>query len=567
MTEDKAVPRRALPPEAPDAGADAPSAQEWSQHTPQRGRRFAAAPESPTDGAGQDSSDPFFLADSATPVPPPSRAALRTPIPPASAPPSPVLPASDHWAEPGRRFSADDLPDSWTPAAPRRSAASPTPFSDEGVEPPSPTTTVLPSIGNATRALGPPPKRPWHVRLLWPVIAIAVVAAIALAWSLWGRMIAPPSPPATAASRTSLLIEPVDAAGLGGGTWTATTDLTPDENTGIRCILPSSQLGTPPVNGTVVRRTLTAAEGSSATLVQQQESYVDAASAALAFQTRSAQLGGCPGTSDLVSAGYAATGLGDEAVGVRVVLQDSSATPHDLLVVRTGSAITIVDAQSGAEPPTMQTLATAALPSLQRLCGSNAGTCPTVPTVTDGTLPPGEPVGFLTSGDLPLVTTGKGMWVGADMRPMKLAGSACEGMDLADIPKTSSAGQRSFVLADDSNASSHFGLDEAIYTFSTPAAAKALGDKLTSNVSGCGTRQATATVKSVGKLKSPDKGQLFTVDQRMTVDKSARSRVFVAVTGKHVIYLAANPTDKFDLSDAEWLDVGQRSVNRAKQLP
>lgn len=559
MVDDTGRPRRAM--SAAPAAADDDASTLIQTWTPTSGRRFAAAP-ADLPAPAPDFVEPDAVALS-TPVV--RRAAATAPSLDTPVPPPAVRPATDRAPGPGRRFSADALPAGWAEGAPRRSAVSPSQYGD--VEPPSPTTTLLPTVGRATRAMGPPPPRPAHVRWFWPVVAVAVVAAIVLAWTLVTRAQQQPgAPQPTAETRPVLLIEPADAAGLGPGSWTATTDLTPDEGAGLRCILPSAVLATPPLGGTVVRRTLTAQSGT-ATVVQQQESYADAAAATTAFAARSAQLGGCLGSPDLVTAGYAVQGLADEAVGVQVEQQGKADQIHSLLVTRTGATLVITDAQAGTTPPTMASLVTAVAPALTRVCGATGGTCPATPVATESAIPASDPPGYLAAGDLPLVTTGVGSWVGAQIRPMKITGSGCEGISLTDVPKAKTKGQRSFVLTDDPAASDHFGLDEAVYAFASAAEAQKFSDRVIANVKSCPARQATATVKALGTLKSPDRGQLFTVDQLVTVDKAARFRVIVASSGKYAVFLGANPTAKFDLTDAEWLAVAKRALSRAKQLP
>lgn len=562
MKDDMAKPRRALPPaDAPQAETQAaaePTARGWA---PASGRRFAAADEATkppvNDEAPAPSTDgPVGRRHMATTDEP----ALTTPVPPPVVTPRPAP-----RADAGRRFSTDDRPASWSAMAPRRSAASPSHYAE--VEPPSPRTTVLPAVPGAARAAGPLPKRPLHVRLFWPVVAVAVVAAIALAVSLVVKLPPPAEPTPSTTTRPVFLIEAQDAASLGGGTWTATSDINPDQSTGIRCIQPTSELAKQPLGGSVVRRTLTASTGTS-TIVQQQETYADEAAATEAFAARSSQLGGCPTTADLVTGGYAVKDLADQAVAVTVRQQDDTSLVHDLVLTRTGSTLMITDAQAGSSPFAMKDVVPTLAPALGRVCAAFGGTCPgTTPSVSSSTIPASDPPGYLSSGDLPLVTTGVGKWLGAQMLPMKVTGSGCEGISVTKVSKAKSASQRSFVLEGDPDSSSHFGLDEIVYTFGSDADAKAFSSTVIKNIKGCETREQTATVKAGATLPSPANGQLFTVDQLVTVDKAARTRVIVASSGKQAVYIAANPTAKFDLTDAEWLAVGNRALTRAKQLP
>ena len=266
--------------------------------------------------------------------------------------------------------------------------------------------------------------------------------------------------------------------------------------------------------------------------------------------------------------GLTVGGLGDQSLAVTVTEQDATAVAHTLILVRTVSTILIADARAGTTPPAADALARALVPALKRLCGTVSGTCPTTPTVADADVPPpGEFAGALATGDLPRVTPGKGTWVAAEIKPMKLAGSGCEGVDLTAPGKSTSAVQHAYLLTGDDAASPNFGLDEVVYTFASEADAKAFVDAVSANITDCPKTQATATVAAAGQLPAPASGNLFTVDQRKTIDKAARSQVFVAFSGTRAVYLAANPTLDFDLTAANWLTVGQRAISRAKQLP
>ena len=496
-------------------------------------------------------------------------------------PPLPVLPSTSRGASAGRRFSADDLPDDWEPAAPRRSASSPTRFgmspgetqtvprvgAGRYVASPSETQMVT-RIGHATRVAGPSPREPWLRRWLWPIVAVAVVTALVLAGFLLTR---PPSAGLAVPSPTPTLSpfsEPAELDGVRAATtWAATTDASPDETRGIRCVRPSTELSIPPVAGSVHRRSLSATSGEPATIVQQLETYQTAEAATRAFSERSIQLGSCAATPDHLAKGFVVTGLADQSVAAEAVVQDASGAVHRIMITRTGTTLLLVDA-TAQTPLLMDALARAVAPALTRLCGSTHGTCPTNPTVTLSSVPPpGDFPGSLATGDLFRVTPGAGSWVGAQIKPLKLVGSECEGVDLTAPAGVAAAQQHAYVLTDDPKASAHFGLDEVVYTFATDADAKAFSDTVVANVTNCAKTKQTASVTALAKVAGAASGQLFTVDQRKTVDTVARSRVVVAAQGVHAIYIAANPTSDYDLPDASWLAIAERALARTAQLP
>lgn len=471
--------------------------------------------------------------------------------PATAVPPIAVLPG-DGPARSGRRFASDDLPADWEPPLPRHSAISPSDFDTE----PEPGHALVGQHATSRRRFPA-----W----LWALVVVLVAAAVFAAWFLLdkpGTAVVPtPSPSAQA----SLLSEPSELSGLlAGSTWTATNDYAPDESKGIVCINPSSQLALPPTS--VVRRTLTAAGAEPATVIEQVETYRSVGAATQSYAARAAQLGGCTGVPALPSQGYKINGLGDQSIGIQALEQIATPVTHVVLAVRSGSSIVITDAAQTAGPFAVDAVAKAISPSLTRACTAASGACPGTLTVEDTDVPAGDPAGWLTPGDLPRVTLGAGVWVGAELKPMKLAGSSCEGdVDLTNPAKSVTRAQRGFVLSDDPKASAHFGLDEASYTFDTDADAKAFADGVVASITGCAKRTGTATVAALGTVQAPATGQLFTVDQRMNIDRAARYRVGVAAIGTRVVYFAANPTGSFDLTDEQWLTVLERAVARVQQ--
>ncbi len=485
-------------------------------------------------------------------------------------PPAPVLPSAASGHTPGRRFSADDPPDDWAPEPPRRSATSPagSPLSPAvpppaasspvaAIEPAEPVAAVEPVVPVPTPAASGRRERP---RWLLPALAGVLIVALVAGWVLVTRPWAGNASPA-------LLADAADLAGLRADTtWTPTDDLAPDETRGLRCASPGPEVRpASPLAGRTMRRTFTSLAGEPATVVQQVEAYADADAARQGYAARLAQLGGCAATPDRVLTGFTVTGLGEQAGAVRVVQQDAAARVHHLLVVRAGTFVTLVDAHADATALPVDAVATALAPSVARLCAAGGGACAGTPAVAEAVPPAGVPAGFLTTGDLPLVTSGAGVWIGAQIEPLTLAGSGCEGVTLTAVPGASAA-QHAFVLKEDPAASPNFGLDQVLYTFGSPGEASAFAGALAANLVACPAAKPAATVTPLAALPAPAEGRLYTVDQRISLDRVARSRVLVGVAGPRVVYLAANPTPTFDLADAAWLDVLGRALTRATQL-
>ncbi len=380
-------------------------------------------------------------------------------------------------------------------------------------------------------------------------------------------------PSATASSETTTalverLVTPAQLSGVGPGGWTEQTTestLTPDSPTPL-CYVASPD---PPTPAAQAQRKLTAA---GATLLHTITGYASSAEADQAYAQRLIQLGQCSNIPVYLSSGVTVTSLGDAAVGVNAVIQDTTPQYHTVVVVRTGSMILTYDVtQPGSAVPYDKVLAVAAQ-TVRAICSAAGGGCSASPTATVGIPPAGALPGWLTVSDLPRVTAGMGRWnATAPKSTVTSTGSACENLTFATVDGPNQRRQRTYLLTEDTKVPKDFGLDEVILDFNTPDAAAAFAGQLKSAITDCPTRTATAklgntadiTAKGVGGQDVT--GFWRTVIQSTSATTSFIFRVGVASVGTRVVYLLATPSSTFDFTDADWAAITERAGQRATQ--
>ncbi len=562
MTDsDTPVPRRAL-------GVAGSADEDPAVDTPHRPSR-AIWPSDPDDDDDWDDDEPVTLTGLRGILPEPAQS---TPVPP----PAPVLPSSVTASQQSAyrpRFSAVSstspaeppaprLPDPPVVAAASRQATPEATTADLETGRPEPT-----SAGRSFWA----DRRQRMVALV--VIGVAVLALIAaLVATSWNRPTGTASPtgsgsPSTAsATPAAELLTVADLSGVGKGvTWAAAAAGT---------AAPTALCLTAATDPAPASQTSQAFTGSAAgsTVIQAHARYADAEAAKAGYAATAALLGGCLSDGVLITDGYTVSGLADEAVAVTASVQDAQPVIHTLLLTRTGTSVELVDASQPKSAFAPDAVAAALAKALGRGCTQSAGTCPTTVKVTAAAPPSAGIAGWLTPSDLPRVTLGTGRWGATEPAKPTLVGSQCENVDLNQPSGADELAHRTYLLADDAAAPSGFGVDEAIYTFAKASDASALVKKLTSNINGCRTRTKTATVKKLDAVSValPAGGKAtaasYDIVQRISDSKSVQFRVGYVAVGTRVVYLLANPSAKFDFTDAQWSDILGRAIQRVTQL-
>jgi hypothetical protein len=405
------------------------------------------------------------------------------------------------------------------------------------------------------------------------LIVIAAVAAVVVlvagvVWALTLRSTAPsggPSESGTAVAQDPFLTA-ADLGTLGGATW---VDPSVDA-AGLRPLcLPATADGLPAALRSPSRK-VNASSSPTDTVVQALDVYADDATATQAYAARLVQAGTCADTVALITGANTITGLADSAQVVRLTVQEQTDQFHSLLISRTGRSVSLIDVTT-ATPVAASDLANVAATALSRGCGAELGTCPGSISVATSPPPAGNPIGWLVPADLPRITPGAGRWGATEPKTtLDVVGSLCEAINLKTVAGTQSAGQRTLLLADDSNAPQGFGVDQVVYTFADAKGVSALATKLDKNLTGCADRAPTASVKEGPTVKGTGangvkiSGSTYQVTQK-TGTNTVVFRVAVLSVGNRLVYLLANPSTSFDFSNSDWAKVAVRAGERAGQ--
>ncbi len=514
---------------------------------------------------------------------------------PTSPIPAPALPQADFVAT-GRRLSAVsamDLDDDTESYRPRRSAISAwTPHSAD-----SPTRIGLPDDASSAivadsdsleKAASPSQKPSTDLvtgdtsaddgdssrSTRWWIIVISclVIVAVAVAIAVFRHTKSSPSSKESVNAATTLdeaaLASTTDLSKLGAGTnWRVdqTSGSATDTKLSAAC-LPATIQDLAPVAS--VRRTLIGSDPFPA-VFHRVEVFDSADTAATVFAKERTQLGSCESTTAYVMSASTILGLADEAYASVIAYQEAEVTYHTVIIARTGDAIATFDVANQTEPIAVDKAAQTLAQPLARRCSIQQGGCPAQIDVRQTPPAASQPAGWLSTNDLPRITLGAGQWVATDPRQVSVAGTQCENLDLTNVGDAEEQ-QRTFLMSQDANAPSKFGVDEVVLTFQDEAKATQFNADLIANVSSCTQRVPIASVSqpqhldTVAENQEPLPTTVYTITHTIDQEKIP-FRIGVATVGTKVIYLYANPSETYDFSDTQWQQIVARAAQRASQ--
>lgn len=415
------------------------------------------------------------------------------------------------------------------------------------------------------------------------VAALAVILAGGIIWGVRsvrdsGEPVASPSASsakpsissAPAVLTTSMLVQPADAkAALGDQGWKVSQTWNPvTENEPVNISCQSAKLTDLP-NSTASMQQGLRSSGKLAVL-QRLDSFATEAEASKAYALRAQALAACSDQTTLLDSGATLTGAGDEGTAVQLTYQVGEQNHHSVMVVRTGTVVSMIDISDVGKQIELETLLKAGLPTLTKACGPAKGNCPANPTIKAAPVPPTPVLGWPTSSDVPRITQNQGTWVPTEPAAVtNQAGTTCEQVDLKTGAKAAKAEQRTYLLQQDTSAPADFGFDVVRYSFEDEDGAQTWAKTLTKNLDACGGKIPTAKVTEAAELKSTGAddqevtGKTWLVG--MKTDKGDLTfRVGVTVVGNQVTYTMIKQ-DKFGFSDADWQFVTLRAGVRASQ--
>ncbi|MHA6524264.1 hypothetical protein [Tessaracoccus sp. G1721] len=464
--------------------------------------------------------------------------------------------------------SAGEYADSPSPA-PRRSALSSlTPVGAEEYIP----------------AARPQALRPGLARwIVGGVVGALVVGLIAFAVSRGGQPTDPasPSPNVTASASGSATAVPAatvddlltgeDLAGVApAASWavTSTTTEASEHEGRVACLSTEDAEQNPTAS---LQRTLATSDEDQLAALHRIETYASPAAAQQVVANRTAALSSCDEIPARIVRSTAVEGLGDESFQISVVFEDIPAQFHTLLLTRVGSSVQILDLTRASGPLEAELVAASLARPQAALCTVEGATCAETVTTTPAVVPPVEPYGWLIPSDLARVRGGAGRWTASEPTDLTSGGMGCENMTLASEPGPTERQQATYLLTQDDQAPSTFGLDSLRFVFADAAAATAFSTKLGNAIATCKDRVNTATVAELPAVAGTGEGgvatstRIFSVTQATADNAAIPYQLLVSTAGTRVAYTIVTVTDAFKYTDAQLAELAARIPVRASQ--
>ncbi|WP_296140099.1 hypothetical protein [uncultured Tessaracoccus sp.] len=577
MSEDNVRPRRAL---APDDSADAPAdpeglganpfarpGSEAAGQPPARARRSLPAeddvdgPSPTTAGPDEDTvvvprvdePEPMIPAPVLPergegffdgPGPQPRRSALSSSSPPEPAEPDPA----DRWEPEAQPSSGGD---GGSPGSPQ------SPSGPDGAEPPS----------------GDAPKW-WQAHAKGIIASGAAVALLAVGAGVLGYVQTRPSgeasptpSPTVSASpsnsiprlRQDILFNEADAKHVSpNADWAITETTTKLEEHSARPACLSTEASDVERLDSF-QRTLGTTQKNQLAVLHQLDAFPTEANAKQIYDTRAAALARCNEVPTLILHAAKVNGLGNESTQISVVEEGNPRKYHDILLTRTGTIVSILDITSANPGPGPQKLVEALRRSATAVCDGHCD--PTNAWAQTADVPPVDPRGWLIPGDLPRIRAGAGMWTAQQPTTISSKGTGCEDLSLASEAGPKDRKQATYLVAQDPQTPSEFGLDEFRFTFADAGGAAKFAKKLGDNLGKCQDRVLGTTVKAT---KAAGAERAYDI-QRKTAKDAISYQVAIVRHGNKVAYLLANVTEDYRFTKPAFGSITTRTGVRLQQ--
>lgn len=344
-----------------------------------------------------------------------------------------------------------------------------------------------------------------------------------------------------------------------------------DDSPQVACASSEPVEGQPQPQQTFLRTLTSGSKGPAA--LHQAEAYGTADEATQAFTLLAKSLGGCAMDRAYIDSGVYASGLGNQATGIVVKIQDEKSQFRTVVLNRTGSVVNVLDVAQDGKAVSAKGLGEALGEVTNEQCTAAVGLCATNVKVKDGPPPlGGDEPGFLAAADIPPIDGQDGTWSGDTPGKVSDLYSGCEGVEFNSAEGATKREARTYLLADNADAPESFGVDQVLLTMKKKSQAKDLVSKVEENLASCGDRSLTATVEEPAKFKGTGskeakiKGSVTTVQQKVDSSNTATYRVGIGQVGTKVIYTFVPTTSDFDFSDAQWEQLNVRAGERASQV-
>lgn len=309
-----------------------------------------------------------------------------------------------------------------------------------------------------------------------------------------------------------------------------------------------------------LQRTLGTTQEDQLAVLHQLDSYPSVELAQEAFASRAQTMASCSESPARIVASDQVTGIGEEAQQVTVAFENEQSQYHNILLVRTGNILSMVDVSSNDAPTQTLPVANALERSVGSLCEAT-GECATGLGVTAQTVPAVEPRGWLIASDLPRITAGAGRWTAQSPAAVSSRGTGCEDLSLSSPSGATESLQNTYLMTQDEARPDQFGLDEMQFTFGDESAASSFADTLSTNLSECADRVMGTEVESIDVGESADAVSIH----RETESGAIAYQVAVVQRGNRVAYLLTSVTDDYRFSDTQVYMVATRAGDRLTQ--
>ncbi len=491
--------------------------------------------------------------------------------------PAPVLPNQDPenvgTSSSGRRMAG--VADGPAPE-PRRSAVSST-------TPPEPGQDETPTASEKSKT--------WvqHHRktLLLFIIGVLVLALlVAFGAFLAGRTGGEPDPIASPSPSPSTSVSAVPAVSLedlitledaeaivAGASWSiAGTAEDREEVTGQpACSIGDSSTDVNPTD--TFQRLLGTSQDDALAALHQVDLYADQDAAKLVQAERVQSLSQCVKGQAFIVSSSTITGLGDEVSQLTVSYQEKQEEVHDVLLIRTGRALTILDVTRNEAAVPVEELVAGLERSLGGICERVDGTCPSSPAVLAAVPPPVAPQGWLITSDLPRIRPGYGRWITDKTEPEEITsqGMGCENLPLATEPGPTERKQRTYLLTQDEETPTSFGMDEMVFDFEDNASARVFTNKLIDSLLSCKERRETAEATDLNAMNGTGadgvavSARMISIDLATSDDETVKYQLVVAIADTRVSYLLTSVTDDYAFTNRQQQEIALRVAQRNSQ--
>lgn len=304
--------------------------------------------------------------------------------------------------------------------------------------------------------------------------------------------------------------------------------------------------------------------------VQLAEASASTTAAHRAFGTTLDWFAGCTDDRTQLLATQRVRGVGDEAMLLTLRTWSDPVTTLVAGVARTGQVVTttVTTTVAGTKPqtePAAQLLGQA----VTGLCTQpDAGTCTTTPRLRAvPPLPVGDVPAMLDEVDLPPVTNVTRPWVGTEPRRarMNLAATSCDDAEFRGQGWSSNL-TRTFLIPG-AGLPAEFGLTETVGALALPRARSFVED-VRRSMGTCPENDLGVDVTQIAhRTNRAEDLTVWNVTTELSEDRSVEFRMAILRVGTAVAQLGFVPADDVRLTDATFVALAERALERLPQLP